>query len=98
MAEVVFDAESRLWLLTTATTSYALRLDASDVPRHVYWGPALTLAQALTVRPPVLSKISSVDSTTDEELVVEGGSRFDAPSLQVRFADGTRGFEWKYVD
>jgi alpha-galactosidase len=98
MAEVFFDADSRLWLLTTATTSYALRLDASDAPRHVYWGPALSLAQALTVRTPVLQKISSVDSTTDEELVVEGGSRFDAPSLQVRFADGARAFEWHYLD
>src|SRR5262245_26382906 len=98
MAEVFFDADQRLWLLTTATTSYAVRLDSSDAPRHVYWGPALTLAQAATVQVPVLSKISSVDSRTDEELVVEGGSRFDAPSLQVKFADGTRAFEWKYVD
>src|SRR4051794_15699518 len=98
MAEVIFDADERLWLLSTATTSYALRLDASDAPRHVYWGPALTLAQAASVRTPVLSKISSVDSVTDEELVVEGGSRFDAPSLQVRFADRVGAFEWKYVD
>ncbi len=98
MAEVIFDADERLWLLSTATTSYALRLDASDAPRHVYWGPALTLAQVADVRTPVLSKISSVDSVTDEELPVEGGSRFDAPSLQVRFADRVAAFEWKYLD
>lgn len=98
MADVLFDAGSRLWLLTTGATSYALRLDASDSPRHVYWGPALTLEQALTVRTPVLPKISSFDGTTDEELVVEGGARFDTPSLQLRFADGARAFEWRYVD
>jgi alpha-galactosidase len=98
MAEVIFDADSRLWLLTTATTSYALRLDASDSPRHVYWGPALTVRQALTVRNPVLAKISSFDGTTDEELLVEGGARFDTPSLQIRFADGVRAFEWRYLD
>jgi alpha-galactosidase len=98
MAEVIFDADERLWLLSTATTSYALRLDASDAPRHVYWGPALTVAQAATVRTPVLPKISSFDGTTDCELVVEGGAQFDAPSLQVRFADGVRAFEWQYLD
>jgi alpha-galactosidase len=98
MAEVIFDAAERLWLLTTATTSYALRLDSSDAPRHVYWGPALTVRQAAAVRNPVPSRISSFDGITDEELVVEGGPRFDAPSLQVQFADGTRAFEWRYID
>src|SRR5689334_18849827 len=98
MADVLFDAGSRLWLLTTGATSYALCLDASDSPRHVYWGPALTLEQALTVRTPVLPKVSSFDGTTDEELVVEGGARFDTPSLQLRFAEGARAFEWRYVD
>ncbi|TCO52568.1 alpha-galactosidase [Actinocrispum wychmicini] len=98
MADVLFDADSRLWLLTTDTTSYTVRLDASDSPRHVYWGPALTLGQALTVRRPVLPMITSFDGTTDEELVVEGGARFDTPSLQVRFVDGVRAFEWRYVD
>ncbi|CAM4146197.1 alpha-galactosidase [Kibdelosporangium persicum] len=98
MAEVIFNADQRLWLLTTATTSYAIRLDESDAPRHVYWGPALTVAQAAAIRVPVLSKISSVDGVSDEELVVEGGSRFDAPSLQVKFSDGTRAFEWRYLD
>src|SRR5262249_28849054 len=97
MAEVRFDEDARLWLLTTATTAYVLRLDAADHPRHVYWGPALTLVQALAVHPPVLPKISGFDGTSDEELVTEGGARFEAPSLQVRFADGVRAVEWRYV-
>nr|WP_042181061.1 alpha-galactosidase [Kibdelosporangium sp. MJ126-NF4]CEL14780.1 Alpha-galactosidase [Kibdelosporangium sp. MJ126-NF4]CTQ96591.1 Alpha-galactosidase (EC 3.2.1.22) [Kibdelosporangium sp. MJ126-NF4] len=98
MAEVIFAADERLWLLTAATTSYALRLDESDAPRHVFWGPALTVGQAAAIRTPVLPKISAFDGTTDEELVVEGGARFDTPSLQVRFPDGTRAIEWKYLD
>jgi alpha-galactosidase len=98
MTEVLFDADERLWLLTTATTSYAVRLDSSDAPRHVYWGPALTLAQAAAVRTPVLPKIASVDGVTDSELVIEGGAQFDAPSLQLQFADGARAFEWQYLD
>ncbi|MET0134654.1 MAG: alpha-galactosidase [Kibdelosporangium sp.] len=98
MAEVIFEADGRLWLLTTATTSYAIRLDSSDAPRHVHWGPALTLAQALAVARPAVPKIASFDGDTVDELVVEGGTRFDAPSLQVRFPDGTRAFEWRYLD
>src|ERR1043165_1987671 len=98
MAEVLFDADERLWLLTTATTSYAIRLDSSDAPRHVYWGPALTVAQAAALRTPAIPPIASVDGGTDSELVVEGGAQFDAPSLQVRFSDGTRAFEWQYQD
>jgi alpha-galactosidase len=98
MAEVLFDADGRLWLLTTATTSYAIRLDSSDAPRHVYWGPALTVVQAAAIQTPAVPKVASFDGVTDEELVVEGGARFDAPSLQVRFPDGTRAFEWQYQD
>src|ERR1043165_8896348 len=49
MSLVEHDPAHRLWLLRTPESSYAFRLDADDRPRHVHWGPPLTLAQATQV-------------------------------------------------
>ncbi|MFF1595377.1 alpha-galactosidase [Streptomyces sp. NPDC058286] len=95
MSRVSFDATSRTFLLTTPTTSYALRISADDTPRHVHWGTPLTLDQA-TALPTYDGSTSSFASTGGGELAVEGGAHFGVPSLLVRYADGTRGVEWHY--
>lgn len=41
--------EARRWLPTPPGTSYAFRLDAGDVPRHVHRGRPLNLEQAVSV-------------------------------------------------
>ncbi|MGW7073004.1 alpha-galactosidase [Streptomyces sp. NPDC054855] len=97
MSQVIFDASTRTFLLCAPGTSYALRIDADDTPRHVHWGAPLTIEQAVTL--PVHDGLrSSFASTSGEELPVEGGPRFGAPSLLVRFKDGSRGIEWLYED
>jgi alpha-galactosidase len=94
----LFLPEQRLWLLSTPTTSYAVRLDENDNVRHVHWGAALTPAQASELAGRTPPGGSSFDAAGGpEELAVEGGARFGAPGLQVRFADGTRGVEWRYA-
>ncbi|MFI6813833.1 alpha-galactosidase [Nonomuraea sp. NPDC050328] len=75
----------RLWLLTTASSGYVVRLDADDTPRCAHWGPPLTLDQARDLPPGA------------EELPVEGGERFGVPALQLRYADGVRGAEWRFL-
>ena len=95
MSRLLYEPHERLWLLRTPTTSYALRLDEDDNPRHVHWGAPLTATQ---LRAPDGKAASSFDSTVEsEELAAEGGARFGPPGLQVRFADGTRGVEWRYA-
>jgi alpha-galactosidase len=99
MSSVNFDTASRTWLLNSVNTSYAFRLDPDGTPHHLHWGSPLTLAQAAGL---------DLESTRDlgdsaglpagEELAADGRVRFGAPSLQVRFADGTRSIEWAYVD
>lgn len=95
MSQVSTDAAGRTFLLTTPATSYALHIDADDTPRHLHWGPRLTLRQAagLTAHD---GRSSSFASTGGEELAVEGGAHFGVPSLLVRHADGARGVEWAY--
>lgn len=46
---ITHHSAARLWLLCTPGTSYAFRLDADDVPRHVHWGRPLSLEQAVAV-------------------------------------------------
>ncbi|MBG0818866.1 alpha-galactosidase [Planomonospora sp. ID82291] len=94
MSRVTHLAEHRLWLLTTPATSYALRLDDEDRPRHVHWGARLTAEQAATVPPPV-SRDAGSFQTGGPGGELEGPG-FGPPSLDVRFADGGAGVEWRY--
>ncbi|MFJ6572639.1 alpha-galactosidase [Streptomyces sp. NPDC091292] len=96
MPAVTFDAPSRTYLLTTPTTAYALRIDEDDTPRTLHWGPRITLAQAASL-PLSTGESSSFASRGGEELGVEGGARFGVPSLQLRYADGTGGTEWRHL-
>ncbi|MFJ9963211.1 alpha-galactosidase [Streptomyces avermitilis] len=97
MSLISFAPHTGVWLLTTPHTSYALRLDASGAPCHLAWGPRLTLAAAEELAVPEPPAASSFEGrpSVGEELPVDGGVRFGPPSLQVRFADGSRAFEWQ---
>ncbi|GAA0553627.1 alpha-galactosidase [Paractinoplanes ferrugineus] len=98
MPDLHFEPDQRLWLLHTPSTSYAVRLDDDDNVRHLHWGAPLTPAQAreLAARtPPAGSSFDTVGGP--EELAVEGGARFGPAGLRVRFADGSRGVEWRYA-
>jgi alpha-galactosidase len=98
MLSVEFDPDHHLWLLRGPTSAYAVRLAEDDSVRHVHWGAAVTLAQAaeLAERPsPAASSFEAMAGA--DELAVEAGARFGPPSLLVRFADGTRGINWRYA-
>ncbi|MFC8126313.1 alpha-galactosidase [Streptomyces sp. NPDC057302] len=97
MPVISFAPETGVWLLCTPRTSYALRIDESAAPCHLAWGPRLTLEEAQELVTPPAPPASSFEgrSPVGEELPVDGGARYGTPSLQVRFADGTRAFEWE---
>jgi alpha-galactosidase len=99
MHAVAFDASSRTWLLSTPSSSYVLRLDESDTPRHVHWGRPLTLAAARALALPSPPLVSSFDGAVDGdvELSVEGGAVFGVAGLIIRHADGSGGVEWRYL-
>src|SRR3954462_7924024 len=98
MPNVLFESQQRLWLLRTPSMSYAVRLDEDDNVRHVHWGTPLTLEQARALAERTPEEGSSFDAVAwAEELTVEGGARFGPAGLQVRFADGAGGVEWRYA-
>lgn len=100
MSSILVDEASRTWLLSTPHTSYVLRVDDSDVPRHLHWGRRLGLAAALALPVPPPPFVASFDGAFDgdAELPAEGGAMFGLASLQVRFDDGAGGVEWSFVD
>jgi len=99
MRPVIFDGASHTWLLSTPGTSYVIRLDDSDVPRQVHWGRSVTLKEACALGPGWRRQRSSFEGTGGgPELTAEGGAMFGVAGLQVHYADGARGVEWRYVD
>ncbi|MEE4491729.1 alpha-galactosidase [Streptomyces sp. BE230] len=99
MSVITFAPDSGVWLLSTPRTSYALRIDATGAPCHLGWGPALTpqeAAELVTEQGPPASSFEGLPAV-GEELPVDGGPRYGPPSLQVRFADGTRAFSWQPI-
>ncbi|RAK26191.1 alpha-galactosidase [Actinoplanes lutulentus] len=98
MPDLRYVPEQRLWLLHTPSTVYAVGLDDDDNVRHLHWGARLTEAQIGELARRAPAEGSSFDTAGGpEEFGAEGGARFGPPSLQVRFADGSRGVEWRYA-
>lgn len=95
-APVSFDAERREALLRTPNSVYALRIGTDGSPRHEHWGPPLDLAEILESRSSAENSFEGSDTTPDE-LGIETGSRFRVAGLRVRFADGVRGAQWRFV-
>ncbi|MET9126871.1 alpha-galactosidase [Streptomyces sp. NPDC004528] len=98
MSPISFAPDTGVWLLSTPRTSYALRVDETGAPCHVAWGPRLTLEEAgrlAAAPPPVAASSFEGRPGVGEELPVDGGTRYGPPSLQVRFEDGSRAFEWR---
>jgi alpha-galactosidase len=98
MAEISF--AHRTWVLTGESSTYALRLNEDDVPTHVHWGPKLTSAEVHELGVETLPWWDGFNDPNEglDELAADGGTRYWTPALQVRFADGTRGLEWRYSD
>ncbi|MFB7957428.1 alpha-galactosidase [Streptomyces sp. NPDC056045] len=89
----------RVWLLTGADSSYALRLTERDELIHLHWGPKLSLAAAESLAEEPEPSSWAFESWLDgrEEYPVEGGPRFARPALSVRTPQ-VRGTEWSFTD
>ncbi|MGC4951032.1 alpha-galactosidase [Streptomyces sp. DT224] len=94
----MIETGDRIWLLTGASGSYALRLTGRHELLHLHWGPRISLAAAQALAsapaPPVRGFESPLDGR--EEYPVEGGPRFVRPALSVR-TDEVRGTAWVFA-
>ncbi|MFD8012405.1 alpha-galactosidase [Streptomyces sp. NPDC059762] len=95
---LTFDPGLGLAVLRTPRSVYALRVAADGSPRHVHWGAPLD-PDGLAALPDAVSPAASsfeADAAPDE-LAPQTGARFGPAGLQVRFADGTRGAQWRFA-
>ncbi|MGY3680563.1 alpha-galactosidase [Streptomyces sp. TE33382] len=93
-----FDPHLGLAVLRTPNSLYALRVGPDGSPRHLHWGAPLDTA-VLAQLPDAVSPAASsfeADAAADE-LAPQTGARFGPAGLQVRFADGTRGAQWRFT-
>jgi alpha-galactosidase len=105
MADIRYDADRRLYLLTTPDTGYAMRLVGDqDLLVHTYWGAVIDPEDAANLSEwavePLHGRVFGFDSPLNgrEEYPVAGGVRFGQPALSARFAGGVRAVEWRFVD
>ncbi|MFF0431515.1 alpha-galactosidase [Streptomyces sp. NPDC004327] len=92
---ISFDTDLGLAVLRTRNSVYALRVGADGSPRHVHWGPELDPAALRHPRSPADSSFE--DEAAADELGIQTGPRFGPAGLQVRFADGTAGAQWRFL-
>jgi alpha-galactosidase len=93
---VSIDADHGLYVLRTPNSVYALRIGEDGSPRHVYWGAPLDVTQVREWRSPTHSSYEA--DPAPDELPIETGARFGPAGLRVRFADGVRGAQWRFVE
>ncbi len=87
-----YDAGKKIWLLTTAQSSYAIGVAPNGQVQNLYWGGPLWRLEDV---PPAVQRheISSFDAhemLENEEYPGWGGTRYYEPALKVTRADGDR--------
>ena len=91
-AAIHFDAERKLWILSTSTSSYVLGINERNELQTVYWGAPITRAAdfAAARSTPDRSSFDPSATRTREEYPAWGGTRFSEPALKITRADGNR--------
>ena len=102
MADVIYDASSRCWVLQMDASTYCIGLSADDASlQHIYWGPSIA-SEAVTERAHHPGSFhvpfESPTGISREEYTPWGEMRYGEPSLKVEYADGTRVIEWDFEE
>jgi alpha-galactosidase len=91
---------SQRWVLETRQTAYTFGLNSVGLVTHHYWGTRLPRFDDYPI-PPDPSGFASTDGFhhfVPEEYPAEAGTKYIAPCLKVRFADGVRDAVLTFVD
>ena len=102
MADIIYDAASRCWILQMEASTYCIGLsEGGSSLQHIYWGPCIAAATASEMAhasEPSVVPFESLTGISREEYVPWGEMRFSEPSLKVEYADGTRMIEWIFEE
>jgi alpha-galactosidase len=96
---IQYSEAHRVWLITTAHSSYAMGVDEQGELQHLYWGGPLWRLEDVPAAMQML-EISSFDPHQmyeNEEFPGWGGPRYYEPALKVTRADGDRDLVLHYA-
>jgi alpha-galactosidase len=87
-----YDAGKKIWLITTAHSSYAMGVSPSGQLQHIYWGePLWRLADIpAAVEQKDISSFDPHEMLDNEEFAGWGGKRYYEPALKITRANGNR--------
>jgi len=91
-APVRYLPDSKVWLLETNLTTYAVGINERNELQNLYWGKKLVRDQDFSQE-----QAKTERTSMREEYPGWGGMRFDEPCLKVTLNDGTRDLVLKYV-
>ena len=96
---IQFDESRKIWLITSAHSSYALGVAPSGQLQHLYWGAPLWRIEDLSAAHSVeaLSSFDPGEMLENEEFPGWGGTRFYEPALKITRADGNRDLVLHYA-
>jgi alpha-galactosidase len=98
-ASVAADGASKVFRLDGAGVTYAFGVNEDGRLQALYWGSALSPADALAA--PVAAKENSSNETpvmlTPFEFATFGGGQTTEPAIKVRFPDGVRDLDLRYA-
>jgi alpha-galactosidase len=102
LADVIYAASSRRWIIQMETSTYSIGLSADDTSlQHIYWGPRVSPAAAREMAHDTETLHIAFESRigiSREEYVPWGEMRYIEPSLKLEYADGTRAIEWVFEE
>ena len=96
---IQYSEDRKVWLLTTAHSSYAMGVSPGGLLQHLYWGGPIWRIQdipaAVTRRD--ISSFDPHEMLENEEFPGWGGPRYYEPALKITRADGDRDLVLRYV-
>jgi alpha-galactosidase len=97
-ASIRYLPKTKVWVLETEHTSYALGVNERNELQHLYWGKKLARDEDYPqARSAAAFAFESREGLTSEEYPGWGGMRYAEPCLKVTLEDGVRDVVLKYV-
>ncbi len=90
--DISFDEATKVWLLQTQQSSYAMGVGPDGQLEHLYWGGRLWRAADIPAarNKPDISSFDPREMIENEEFPGWGGKRFYEPAMKISRADGDR--------
>ncbi len=93
----LIEVGDQIFGLHTANTSYVFGVTGEGMLRHLHWGGPVSVADVIVEPLWELSTNDLIQDVTPQEYPAHGRFRYNEAALMVRFADGGRELDLRYV-